>query len=244
MVPLETSLISSCFLHWFFMLHHGFLHVLPTDVFSAFLGLLRKIVAMGPMLLLLGLAVLIAPSASYSCYGDISTLQAPVISCTPVRAPDCGMDAVKKTAEVDIVRLRKYEVPIKRVARNLCLDPALIAAIISQESRVGLLLNNGWDQGRRKFGLMQIDRQHDSLYGTWDSEEHINQCSNILVVAINEVRARHPTWTWEQQLRGGICAYRSKIGNVQVYDEDPCHRDNYYVDNVIRRAQYFKRHGF
>lgn len=32
-----------------------------------------------------------APSMSYSCYGDISALQAPTISCTPVRASDCGM---------------------------------------------------------------------------------------------------------------------------------------------------------
>lgn len=31
------------------------------------------------------------PSMSYSCYGDISALQAPMISCTAVRAPDCGM---------------------------------------------------------------------------------------------------------------------------------------------------------
>ncbi|XP_062431081.1 lysozyme g-like isoform X2 [Rhea pennata] len=160
--------------------------------------------AMGPALLpllLLGLAALTAPSASYSCYGDVRALQAPAVSCTAVRAPGCGMDAVKKAAETDIVRLRKYEIPIKRVARNLCLDPALIAAIISQESRAGLLLNDGWDQGRRKFGLMQIDRQHHNLYGSWDSEEHINQCSNILVLAINEVRARYPTWTQEQQLR-------------------------------------------
>uniref|UniRef100_A0A8B9QCK5 Lysozyme g n=1 Tax=Apteryx owenii TaxID=8824 RepID=A0A8B9QCK5_APTOW len=199
---------------------------------------------MGPMLLLLGLAVLIGEITPLTYRFNWKVKVSKVKVCKFAFSYATGMDAVKKTAEVDIVRLRKYEVPIKRVARNLCLDPALIAAIISQESRVGLLLNNGWDQGRRKFGLMQIDRQHDSLYGTWDSEEHINQCSNILVVAINEVRARHPTWTWEQQLRGGICAYHSKIGNVQVYDEDPCHRDNYYVDNVIRRAQYFKRHGF
>lgn len=65
---------------------------------------------------------------------------------------------VRRTAEADIVRLRKYETPIKRVARNLCLDPALIAAIISQESRVGLLLDNGWDQERHKYGLMQVHR--------------------------------------------------------------------------------------
>uniref|UniRef100_A0A8B9M9F0 Lysozyme g n=1 Tax=Accipiter nisus TaxID=211598 RepID=A0A8B9M9F0_9AVES len=98
-------------------------------------------------------------------------------------------------------RARKYEIPIKRVARNLCLDPALIAAIMSQESRVGLLLDNGWDQERHKYGLMQLGGQQQP-FGGWDSEEHINQCSTILVLAINEVRARHPTWTWDRQLRG------------------------------------------
>ncbi|KFP55860.1 Lysozyme g, partial [Cariama cristata] len=112
-----------------------------------------------------------------------------------------GLATVRRIAEADVVRLRKYEIPIKRVARNLCLDPALIAAIISQESRVGLLLDNGWDQERQKYGLMQLGRQQHVPFGVWDSEEHINQCSTILVLAINEVRARHPTWTWDQQLR-------------------------------------------
>ncbi|XP_021146255.1 lysozyme g [Columba livia] len=197
-----------------------------------------------PTLLLLGIMALVAPSMSYSCYGDVSTLQAPMVSCSAVRAPDCGLAMIRRTAEADIVRLRKYEIPIKRVARNLCLDPALIAAIISQESRAGLLLDNGWDQERHKYGLMQLGRQQQQSFGMWDSEEHINQGSTILVLSINEVRARHPTWTWDQQLRGGICTYRAKMGNLQVYEDDPCDRDNYYANSVIRRAQYFKRHGF
>ncbi|KFQ20863.1 Lysozyme g, partial [Mesitornis unicolor] len=149
-----------------------------------------------------------------------------------------GLATIRRTAEADIVRLRKYEIPIKRVARNLCLDPALIAAIISQESRVGLLLNDGWDQGRQKYGLMQLGRQLYQPVGVWDSEDHINQGSTRLVLAINEVRARHPTWTWDQQLRGGICTYRARMGNLQVYEDDPCDRDDYYVNSVIRRAQY------
>jgi len=68
---------------------------------------------------------------------------------------------IRRTAEADVIRLRKYEIPIKRVARNLCLDPALIAGIISQESRAGLLLDNGWDQGRQKYGLMQVHQSHE-----------------------------------------------------------------------------------
>ncbi|KGL91747.1 Lysozyme g, partial [Charadrius vociferus] len=158
--------------------------------------------------------------------------------CNSAFSYTAGLAMVRRTAEADIVRLRKYEMPIKRVARNLCLDPALIAAIISQESRAGLLLDNGWDQGRHRYGLMQLGGQQHHPFGMWDSEEHINQCSTILVLAINEVRARHPNWTWDQQLRGGICTYRAKMGNLQVYEEDPCDRDNYYVNSVIRRAQY------
>ncbi|KFP79217.1 Lysozyme g, partial [Acanthisitta chloris] len=149
-----------------------------------------------------------------------------------------GYALVRRTAEADLVRLRRYEIPIKRVARNLCLDPALIGALISQESRVGLLLDNGWDQGRHKYGLMQISRQQLQPYGLWDSEEHINQCSSILVLSINEVRARHPTWTWDRQLRGGICTYHAKMGNVRVYEEDPCSTYSNYVNSVIGRAQY------
>ncbi|KFR10681.1 Lysozyme g, partial [Opisthocomus hoazin] len=148
-----------------------------------------------------------------------------------------GLAMIRRTAEADVIRLRKYEIPIKRVARNLCLDPALIAGIISQESRAGLLLDNGWDQGRQKYGLMQLGGQQQP-FGLWDSEEHINQCSTILVRAINDVRARHPTWTWDRQLRGGICTYHAKMGNLQVYEEDPCDRDDYYANSVIRRAQY------
>ncbi|KFR05649.1 Lysozyme g, partial [Nipponia nippon] len=160
--------------------------------------------------------------------------------CKSAFSYTAGLAMVRRTAEADIVRLRKYETPIKRVARKLCLDPALIAGIISQESRAGLLLDNGWDQDRQKYGLMQVhqgDKQQQP-FGTWDSEEHINQCSTILVLAINEVRARHPTWAWDQQLRGGICTYRAKMGNIQDYEEDPCERDNNYANSVIRRAQY------
>ncbi|XP_071286944.1 lysozyme g-like isoform X2 [Agelaius tricolor] len=209
-----------------------------------FLGQLRRAITMIPALLLLGLSALVAPSLSYSCYGDISALQAPTISCTPVRASDCGYAMIRRTAEADLPRLRRYEIPIKRVASNLCLDPALIGAIMSQESRVGLLLDNGWDRARQKYGLMQISRQQVQPSVTWDSEEHINQCSNILVLSINEVRARHPTWSWDRQLRGGICTYHAKMGNVQVYEADPCSNDYNYVNSVIRRAQYFKRNGF
>ncbi|NWV76859.1 LYG protein, partial [Dasyornis broadbenti] len=149
-----------------------------------------------------------------------------------------GYAMIRRTAEADLVRLRRYEIPIKRVARNLCLDPALIGAIMSQESRVGLLLDNGWDQGRQKYGLMQISRQQLQPYVAWDSEEHINQCSNILVLSINEVRARHPTWTWDRQLRGGISVYNAGVNTVQSYDKMDIGKTHNYANNVDVRARF------
>ncbi|NXW74972.1 LYG protein, partial [Hirundo rustica] len=154
-----------------------------------------------------------------------------------------GYATIRRAAEADLVRLRRYEIPIKRVARKLCLDPALIGAIMSQESRVGLLLDNGWDRGRQKYGLMQISRQQLQPYAVWDSEEHINQCSNILVLSINEVRARHPTWTWDRQLRGakwafGIPAYNAGVNTVQSYDKMDVGKTHNYANDVDARARF------
>ncbi|NWV04543.1 LYG protein, partial [Ptilonorhynchus violaceus] len=149
-----------------------------------------------------------------------------------------GYAMIRRTAEADLVRLRRYEIPIKRVAKNLCLDPALIGAIMSQESRVGLLLDNGWDQGRQKYGLMQISRQQLQPYVVWDSEEHINQCSNILVLSINEVRARHPTWTWDRQLRGGISAYNAGANTVQSYDKVDIGTTYNYANDMNVKARF------
>ncbi|NXB51160.1 LYG protein, partial [Leucopsar rothschildi] len=149
-----------------------------------------------------------------------------------------GYAMIRRTAEADLIRLRRYEIPIKRVARNLCLDPALIGAIMSQESRVGLLLDNGWDRGQQKYGLMQISRQQLQPYVAWDSEEHINQCSNILVLSINEVRARHPTWTWDRQLRGGISAYNAGVDTVQTYNKMVVGKTHNYANDVDARTRF------
>ncbi|NXH81179.1 LYG protein, partial [Edolisoma coerulescens] len=152
--------------------------------------------------------------------------------CKSAFSSTTGYAMIRRTAEADLVRLRRYEIPIRRVARNLCLDPALIGAIMSQESRVGLLLDNGWDQGRQKYGLMQISRQQLQPFAVWDSEEHINQCSNILVLSINEVRARHPTWTWDRQLRGEISVYNAGVNTVQTYDKMDIGKTYNYANDV------------
>ncbi|XP_074801456.1 lysozyme g-like [Natator depressus] len=196
-------------------------------------------------LMFLGLAALVAPSVSYGCYGDLRTMETPVISCGAVQTPTCGVHAAEKMAEIDIVRLRRYEVPIKRVARNLCIDPALIAAIISVESRAGAILVDGWNRERNRYGLMQVHTHYNTIPGAWDSEEHITQGATILITEIKALQTKYPTWSWQQYLRGGICAYHDKVRNIQVYDGmDSCNSSNDYVNNVIIRAKYLQNNGF
>lgn len=65
-------------------------------------------------------------------------------------------------AELDAGRMEKYRSKINSVGRRYDIDPALIAAIISRESRAGNALTNGWGdyspaRGQyNAWGLMQV----------------------------------------------------------------------------------------
>lgn len=59
-------------------------------------------------------------------------------------------------AETDAGRMQKYRSKIITVGGKYGIDPALIAAIISRESRAGNALNNGWGDNGNAWGLMQV----------------------------------------------------------------------------------------
>lgn len=59
-------------------------------------------------------------------------------------------------ARMDAGRMDRYKSKINSVGQSSGIDPALIAAIISRESRAGNALNNGWGDGGRAWGLMQV----------------------------------------------------------------------------------------
>lgn len=69
------------------------------------------------------------------------------------------MDASHKLAEHDLVRMNKYKKLITRVGQKHGLDPAIIAGIISRESRAGAVLDDGWGDHGNGFGLMQVGWQ-------------------------------------------------------------------------------------
>uniref|UniRef100_A0A671VUL1 Lysozyme g n=1 Tax=Sparus aurata TaxID=8175 RepID=A0A671VUL1_SPAAU len=156
-----------------------------------------------------------------------------------------GVKASHRMAEIDADRMEKYRSNINRVGGKYGIDPAIIAAIISRESRAGNQLNNGWGDGGNAWGLMQVDVNPQggghTKRGAWDSEEHLCQGTEILVDFIKQVTKKLPSWTKEQQLKGGIAAYNMGVGNVRtVANVDVGSTGGDYSNDVVARAQWYK----
>ncbi|KAM9770851.1 lysozyme g-like isoform 2-T2 [Menidia menidia] len=170
------------------------------------------------------------------------TAQQDRLNCT-------GVPASHKMAETDEERMKAYKGKIQRVANSFQIDPAIIAGIISRESRAGNTLEKGWGDYGKAWGLMQVDVTPDggrhTPKGEWNSEEHITQGTEILVYFIDRIAKKFPNWTKEQQLKGGLAAYNMGDGNVHSYekvDENTTGRD--YSNDVVARAQWYKKRGF
>ncbi|XP_063161044.1 lysozyme g-like [Candoia aspera] len=156
-----------------------------------------------------------------------------------------GVAGSEIIAKRDLNNLEKYKMKIKRVSEKTNIDAAVTAAIISRESHAGTVLKDGWGDHGNGFGLMQVDKRYHKLVGTWDSEEHINQATLILCSMIEEIKKKFPSWTKEQQLKGGISAYNAGPKNVQSYagmDIGTAHND--YANDVVARAKFFKENGY
>ncbi|XP_037619883.1 lysozyme g-like isoform X1 [Sebastes umbrosus] len=164
-----------------------------------------------------------------------------------------GEEASHTMAETDAERMEEYRSMINRVGEKYEIAPALIAAIISRESRAGNTIKSqgGWgdyNPGRRAYnawGLMQVDVNPDggghTPEGDWDSEEHLCQGTRILVHFIKRIRNKFPNWSREKQLKGGIAAYNMGDRNVHSYedvDENTTGED--YSNDVIARAKWYR----
>ncbi|XP_027698361.1 lysozyme g-like protein 1 isoform X2 [Vombatus ursinus] len=177
--------------------------------------------------LLLGLAALIYPteSTNWGCYGNIRNIDTPGASCIIGRQRGlnyCGVRASERLAEMDLPYVQRYQPTLRVIGRKYCVDPALIAGIMSRESYGG---NTG--------GV-----QHIPAY--WTSEPRVAQITNNLTMRIKEIQRRFPTWTTDQYLRGGLCAYNKGIGYVRSNQDLSCD----FCNDVLARARYYKRYGF
>ncbi|NXS62360.1 LYG protein, partial [Brachypteracias leptosomus] len=183
-----------------------------------------------------------------NCYGNVNKIKTPGASCQTAKPEGlsyCGVRASDTIAERDLRAMDRYKTIIKRVGEKLCIEPAVIAGIISRESHAGTVLKNGWGDNGNGFGLMQVDKNSHKPVGRWNSETHVIQGTNILISMIKTIQRKFPHWTKDQQLKGGISAYNAGPGNVQSYnrmDIGTTHND--YSDDVVARAQYFAKHGY
>ncbi|MCJ8733818.1 hypothetical protein PDJAM_G00227930 [Pangasius djambal] len=156
-----------------------------------------------------------------------------------------GVDASHKLAEHDLRKMEQYKNIITKVGRAKQMDPAVIAGIISRESRAGAILVNGWGDHGNGFGLMQVDKNHHTPKGAWNSEEHVTQGTEILIQSIKDIQKKFPSWPKEHQFKGGISAYNAGPGNVRSYERmDIGTTGDDYANDVVARAQWFKRNGY
>ncbi|GAA6230371.1 goose-type lysozyme [Lates japonicus] len=185
-------------------------------------------------------------------YGDIMRVQTSGASWQTAQQDRLGYSGERAShtmAKTDRDRMNKYKSAIIRVGNAHEIDPALIAGIISRESRAGNALVGGWGDNGKAWGLMQVDVTPDggrhTPKGDWNSEEHLHQGTEILVYFINRIRQKFPGWSREQQLKGGIAAYNMGDGNVHSYDnvdENTTGKD--YSNDVVARAQWYKSNDF
>lgn len=68
-------------------------------------------------------------------------------------------------AQTDAGRMMRYKDKITAVGHRLGVDPALIAGIISRESRAGNVLQNGWGDHGNAWGLMQVHQNSHPVGG-------------------------------------------------------------------------------
>lgn len=156
-----------------------------------------------------------------------------------------GVAASEALAERDRERVEKLAARFVEAGKKHRVSAALLAAIASRESEVGRLLRraDGWGDDGKDFGIMQVNKVHKPK-GRSDpaSAAHIGQAAGILREVAAEVRARHPTWTEAEVLRGAVAGYNMGPGNVRTLarlDEGTTHDD--YSSDVLARAQYYAR---
>ncbi|KAF6730280.1 Lysozyme g [Oryzias melastigma] len=180
---------------------------------------------------------------------NVSTTGASAQTARQDRLGVSGVAASHAMAKTDAGRMARYKNIIKATGQKHGVDPALIAGIISRESRAGNVLQNGWGDHGNAWGLMQVDvNPHGGGHravGAWDSEEHLSQATGILTHFIQRIEKKFPQCTKEQQLKGGIAAYNAGDGRVhscENVDANTTGKD--YANDVVARAQWYKQQGY
>ncbi|XP_076806962.1 lysozyme g-like [Clavelina lepadiformis] len=181
--------------------------------------------------------------------GDIGRLNPTGASQTSARGdnlPYSGVQASHKMAETDLPRMNQYKPIITTAARQFNQDPAVVAGIISRESRAGAGLSSaGTGDYGHAFGLMQIDNQWHTPRGGPYSLDHLMQATEILSDMHSLIRGKFPNWNADQVLQGALAAYnigQQRVDSWHNIDAHTTHGD--YSNDVIARAQFYRQRGY
>uniref|UniRef100_A0A8C0IKX7 Lysozyme g n=1 Tax=Chelonoidis abingdonii TaxID=106734 RepID=A0A8C0IKX7_CHEAB len=160
------------------------------------------------------------------CYGDINKVDTTGASCRTAKAEGlfyCGVRASTTIAAKDLPAMNKYKTIIKNAGRKRCVDPAVIAGIISRESHAGKALKDGW--GDRGNGFVPDWGEQ------CPAEAHLLQGTGILVSMIKRIQKKFPRWTKNQQLKGTGNSRRKIMLKVS------------YITDIFK-SRFYKRNGY
>ncbi|CAL1528638.1 unnamed protein product [Lymnaea stagnalis] len=193
-------------------------------------------------ILVLCALVAFANAAPRTCHGDVTKL-------SPKGRASGGVAASNTAVQHDLPALVSHKNCYDASADRNCIQASLIAALASRESNGGSALVNGYGDNGKAWGILQCDIAHSGLPCTtvgWNSCAHIEMMvSRLLVPYIQQVYAKHPTWSLDQALQGGVAAYNFGVGNVQTWGGvDVGTTQGDYSNDVIARAQYLHSHGW
>ncbi|XP_053560870.1 lysozyme g-like [Bombina bombina] len=174
----------------------------------------------------------------------VPTTGASAITAGYDNLPFIGVKASHHMADDDLQNMNLYESKIKNVARRNKVDPALLAGIISRQSCAGSILINGWGDNENCFGLMQVNKTYYKPCGSWNSEEHLNQATEILIKMMDSINNKFPGWNAKERLKGAVAAYMCGANCVLDENVDKYTAGKDFANDVIARAQRFKQHGF
>ncbi|KAK2497697.1 hypothetical protein MC885_012307 [Smutsia gigantea] len=180
------------------------------------------------------------PRLYHGCYGDIMGMETSGAACDITRLMNCGnrgnslfstdlgIRGSEMFAEMDLRALKTYQTLIKEVGLRHCVDPALIAAVISRENHGRAVLQEGWDHRGLKFGLMQVQaRNFNQAPSSFLTEAQLK-----LEIHLQYFQAlKHP---------GGLSAFKSGIDAIATPEDI----DNDLVNDLLARAKFYRRHGF
>uniref|UniRef100_A0A8C2CVS7 Lysozyme g n=1 Tax=Cyprinus carpio TaxID=7962 RepID=A0A8C2CVS7_CYPCA len=148
-----------------------------------------------------------------------------------------GVEASKKLAETDLARMEKYKSMITKVGREKQMDPAVIAAIISRQSRAGATLEDGWGDHGYAFGLISPNWGGYSKTG-WKIQ------NRAWLPLIDRHMTRMHSFFLQINFRG-ISAYNAGVSTVSSYENiDARTSGKDFSNDVVARAQWFKSKGY